>query len=122
MIVLQKIRDIGVLRTIGLSRGGVMATFILYGVIACIVGVALGMALGVFILDRIEPVRQTLTDLLGHDPFPATLYGMQEVPTEVNPWMLVMIVVIALVVSFLGSLYPAWKAARLNVVESLRYE
>ena len=122
MIVLQKIRDIGVLRTLGLSRRGVMGTFILYGVIACLVGVAFGMVLGVFILDHMETVRQTLTRLLGHDPFPEALYGMQEVPTEVNAWMLLTIVAIALVVSFFGSLYPAWKAARLNVVESLRYE
>ena len=122
MIVLQKTRDIGVLRTIGLSRGGVMGSFVVYGVVAGLAGVVLGMALGVFVLDRMAWVRQTLTGLLGHDPFPATLYSLREVPHEVNPWVLVGIAVVALVVSFLGSLYPAYRAARVNVVESLRYE
>ena len=122
MIVLQKIRDVGVLRTIGLSRTGVMTTFITYGVVVSLIGVVLGMVLGVFILDHIETVRQTLTNTFGYDPFPLKLYGFERVPTEVNPWMLVLVSVVALAVGFLGSLFPAWKAARLNVVESLRYE
>ena len=122
MIVLQKTRDIGVLRTIGLSRGGVLATFVAYGVVVSLLGVTLGMTLGVFILDRIETVRQTLTDAFGHDPFPTELYGFERVPTEVNAGTLVLIASIALGVGFFGSLLPAWRAARLNVVESLRYE
>jgi len=122
MIVLQKTRDIGVLRTIGLSRGGVLASFVIYGVVTGLAGVALGMLLGVFILDHVDAVRQTLTNVLGYDVFPVTLYSLREVPHEVNPWVLLWITAIALAVSFLGSLYPAYKAARLNVVESLRYE
>ena len=122
MIVLQKTRDIGVLRTIGLSRAGVMTSFVIYGVTAGVVGVVLGIALGVFILDHMDRLRQTLTNVLGHDPFPVTLYSLREVPHEVNPWVLMTITGIALVVSFLGSLYPAYRAARVNAVESLRYE
>jgi lipoprotein-releasing system permease protein len=122
MIVLQKTRDIGVLRTIGLSRGGVLASFVTYGAAAGMTGVILGIALGVFILDRIDWVRQTLTNTLGHDPFPETLYGLKEVPHEVKFWVLVLLSGVALTVSLLGSLYPALRAARVNVVESLRYE
>jgi lipoprotein-releasing system permease protein len=122
MIVLQKTRDIGVLRTIGLSRGGVMSAFVAYGVTVGLSGVLLGIGLGVFILSRLDWVRATLTSLLGHDPFPVTLYSLHEVPHEVNAENILLIVAVAVVVSFLGSLYPAWRAARLNVVESLRYE
>lgn len=122
MIVLQKTRDIGVLRTIGLSRTGVMSSFVLYGVVAGLTGVVLGIILGVFVLDHVDGVRQTLTNVLGHDPFPVTLYSLREVPHEVDPWVLISIVGIAVAVSFLGSLYPAYRAARVNVVESLRYE
>jgi len=122
MIVLEKTRDVGVLRTIGLSRRGVLQTFVTYAAVAALSGVVLGVALGVFILDRMDWVRQTLTSALGHDPFPETLYGMKEVPHEVDPWVLVLITGIALVVSLAGSLYPALRASRVNVVESLRYE
>jgi len=122
MIVLQKTRDIGTLRTIGLSRRSILATFVSYGVSVGLSGVALGIGLGVFILDRLDWVRETLTRVLGHDPFPVSLYSLREVPREVNASNLLVIVAVAVVVSFLGSLYPAWKAARLNVVESLRYE
>lgn len=122
MIVLQKTRDIGVLRTIGLSRRDVMTSFVLYGVTMGLSGVVLGSVVGVFVLDRMDWVRQTLTHVLGHDPFPVSLYALSEVPHEVNAWVLLLIAGIALVVSFLGSLYPAYRAARVNVVESLRYE
>ena len=122
MIVLGKTRDIGVLRTIGLSRRGVLQTFVAYAAAASLSGVALGIVLGVFILDRMDWVRQTLTSALGHDPFPETLYGLKQVPHEVNPWVLVLITGIALAVSLAGSLYPALRASRVNVVESLRYE
>ena len=122
MIVLQKTRDLGVLRTVGLSRGGVLASFVIYGVVTGLTGVVLGMLLGVFILDHVDTVRQTLTNVLGYDVFPVTLYSLREVPHEVNPWVLLWITGIALAVSFLGSLYPAYRAARLNVVESLRHE
>ena len=86
------------------------------------VGGVVGIALGVLILDHMEWVRQTVTNVLGHDPFPVTLYSLREVPHEVNPWVLIIITGLALLVSFLGSLYPAYRAARVNVVESLRYE
>ena len=122
MIVLQKTRDIGTVRALGLSRSGVMGTFILYGVTTSLAGVALGLGLGLFILDRIDWVRQTLAFVLGHDVFPLTLYGMKSVPHEVSAGVVASIVGAAIVVSFLGSLLPAWRAARLNVVESLRYE
>jgi lipoprotein-releasing system permease protein len=122
MIVLQKTRDIGILRSVGLSRTGVMKVFVAYGVLSSLAGVALGIGLGVFILDHIDWVRQTLTVALGHDVFPESLYGMKEVPHEVDPWVLLTITGIALAVSLIGSLYPAWRAARLNTVESLRYE
>jgi len=122
MIVLQKTRDIGVLRTIGLSRRGVLTTFVTYAAAAGMTGVALGIAVGVFVLDRIDWVRQTLTNILGHDPFPEALYGLKEIPHEVKFWVLVLISGIALGVSLAGSLYPALRASRVNVVESLRYE
>ena len=122
MIVLQKTRDVGTLRTLGLSRGGVLATFVGYGVSVGVSGAALGIGLGVFVLSRLDWVRAALTKIMGHDPFPATLYALDEVPHEVNVANLLLIVGVAIVVSFIGSLYPAWRAARLNVVESLRYE
>ena len=122
MIVYQKTRDIGVLRTIGLSRSGVMGIFVTYGVVSAMVGVALGLTFGIFVLDHMEWVRQTLTGILGHDPFPMELYHLESVPHEVSPMVLLLIVAIAFVVSVLGSLYPAFRAARLNAVESLRYE
>ena len=122
MIVLQKTRDIGVLRSLGMSRPAVMGAFVIYGVVSSLAGVLLGIALGVFVLDHVDRLRQTLTVALGHDVFPESLYGMKVVPHEVNLWVLGTITALAVAVSLLGSLYPAWRAARLNVVESLRYE
>jgi lipoprotein-releasing system permease protein len=122
MIVLQKTRDIGTVRALGLSRGGVLRTFVCYGVATSLAGVALGLALGVFVLDRIDTVRHTLTAVLGHEVFPESLYGMKAIPRELSLAVVLVIVAVAVVVSFLGSLLPAWRAARLNVVESLRYE
>ncbi len=122
MIVLQKTRDVGTIRALGMSRAGVMRTFVLYGVTTSLAGVGLGLALGALILNRIDWVRQALAWLLGHDVFPITLYGMKTVPHEVSAVVVLVIVGVAVAVSFFGSLLPAWRAARLNVVESLRYE
>jgi lipoprotein-releasing system permease protein len=122
MVVLQKIRDIGVLRTIGLSRRDILTTFVTYGAITGLLGAVLGIALGLFMLDHMDGVRQTLESMLGHDPFPVSLYGMAEIPHAVAPSVIVIVVLFAFAISVLGSLYPACRAARLNVVESLRHE
>ena len=122
MLVKDKNKDIAVLRTFGVSRKSMMKIFILSGTSIGLIGAIFGTVLGVIMAVYIEPIRHFFQFLTGRDLFPAELYSLSELPSKLVPSTVISIAVIAIALSFLATLYPAWKAANTDPVETLRNE
>lgn len=121
MLVKDKSSDIAILRTMGATRGAVMRIFLITGASIGVVGTLAGFALGLAFSMNIEAIRQGLSRLTGANLFPAELYFLSRLPSEVNGSEVVTVVVLALTLSLLATLYPSWRAARLDPVQALRY-
>ncbi len=122
MLVKDKNKDIAVLRTFGVSRKSMMRIFILSGTSIGVIGTFFGTIFGVLIAIYIEPIRQFVQMLTGRDLFPAELYYLSELPSKLELSSVAGIAVLAIALSFLATLYPAWKAANTDPVEVLRNE
>ena len=122
MMVKDKGRDIAILRTMGASRGMVLRIFMLTGASIGIVGTAAGFALGLVITRNLEAIRQFLQSILHVDLFSAEIYFFTRIPARIDSGEVAAVVAMALALSFLATLYPSWRAARLDPVEALRYE
>ena len=122
MLVKDKNKDIAVLRTFGVSRHSMMKIFILSGTSIGVIGAFFGMILGVIVAIYIEPIRQFFQWATGRDLFPAELYYLSELPSKLVFSQVVGIVVLAIALAFLATIYPAWKAANTDPVDVLRNE
>jgi lipoprotein-releasing system permease protein len=122
MLVKDKSADIAILRTMGASRGAVMRIFLIAGLSIGLVGTLAGFIIGVVFCANIETIRVFLSSLMGVKLFDPTIYFLSRMPADMDPWEVGLIVFMALLLSFLATLYPSWRAARLDPVEALRYE
>ena len=122
MLVKDKNKDIAILRTFGVSRRSMMKIFILSGTSIGVIGAAFGTVLGVVVAIYIEPIRQFFQWLTGRDLFPSELYYLSELPSKLVWSDVLGIALIAILLAFLATLYPAWKAANTDPVEVLRNE
>jgi lipoprotein-releasing system permease protein len=122
MLVKDKGHDIAILRTMGATRGTIMRVFFITGASIGTLGTFAGLALGVLISWNVEPIRQFLSRLTQTQLFSPELYFLSELPSRMDPHETITVIIMALVLSFLATLYPAWRAARLDPVEALRYE
>jgi lipoprotein-releasing system permease protein len=122
MLVKDKGRDIAILRTMGASRGMILRIFMLSGASIGVVGTLAGFALGLVFTENIEAIRQFLQDLLHVKLFAAEIYFFTRIPAQMDAGEIAAVVVMAMTLSFLATLYPSWRAARLDPVEGLRYE
>jgi lipoprotein-releasing system permease protein len=122
MLVKDKGRDIAILRTMGATKGAVMRVFLITGASIGIVGTLAGFALGVVFCWKIESIRQFVSWAAGTKLFDPNIYYLTRMPAEMNPFETGMIVVMAMALSVLATLYPSWRASRLDPVEALRYE
>ena len=122
MLVKDKSKDIAVLRTFGVSRKSMMKIFVLSGTTIGVIGAGLGTVLGTIVAIYIEPIRRFFQWMTGRDLFPAELYYLSELPSRVEFWTVFGIAMIAILLAFLATLYPAWKAANTEPVEVLRNE
>ena len=122
MLVKDKGRDIAVLRTMGATKGMVMKVFFLDGAFIGLVGTFLGVVLGLLFCDNIENIRQFLQSIAGRDLFAAEIYFLSKLPAKVDSEVVIAVAGISLLLSFLATLYPAYRAAKMDPVEALRYE
>lgn len=122
MLVKDKGRDIAVLRTMGATRGAIMRIFFITGAAIGMLGTLAGFVLGTVICLNIENIRQFLSRLTQTELFSPELYFLSRLPADMDPSEVATVVLMALVLSFLATLYPAWRAARLDPVDALRNE
>ena len=122
MLVKDKGRDIAVLRTMGATKGAVMRVFLITGASIGIVGTFAGLILGIVFCKNIEEIRQFVSWVTGAGVFNPEVYYLTKLPADINPHETMFIVIMALVLSVLATLYPSWRASRLDPVEALRYE
>jgi lipoprotein-releasing system permease protein len=122
MIVVEKTRDIGVLKSLGASAGGVMGIFLAYGLSLGLVGSGAGMIGGLLFVRYINPIADGLGRLTGRPVFNPEIYYFYKIPTLVSPLTVASIVAGALGIAVLASVLPALRAASMHPVEALRYE
>jgi len=122
MLVKDKGQDIAILRTMGATQGAIMRVFLITGASIGVIGTLVGLGLGVLISLNIESLRQFMSWLTNTDLFSPELYFLSHLPADMDTSETFAVVVMALTLSLLATLYPSWRAARLDPVEALRYE
>ena len=121
--VISKTRDIGTLKSIGGSVHGIMSIFLLNGLLMGLIGSAIGTAGGTLILKNINEIKGFLERIVGFSLVPVDIYYLDRIPVNEHPWPSILVICgLAVAVSLAASILPAWKAARMDAVEALRYE
>ncbi len=122
MLVKDKSRDIAILRTMGARRGAIMRVFMITGSAIGIAGTLVGVVLGLVVCSNIKAIQDFVTWLTGANPWDPTVRFLSDIPAQMDTGETIAIVIMALLLSFLATLFPAWRAASLDPVEALRYE
>jgi lipoprotein-releasing system permease protein len=122
MIVMEKTKDIAILKTIGTSSRHVMAIFVCIGSFLGLIGTGIGVIAGIRLAASLDGILNFLNRVLGVELFSAKIYYLDRLPVFVNPRDIAAIVLCALALTIVATIYPAWTASRLNPVEALRYE
>lgn len=122
MIVVEKTRDIGILKALGASSRGVMVIFLSYGLSLGIVGSGVGVVLGLLFVRYINQIEKFLSFMTGRKVFDEAIYYFREIPTVVHPGMVFSVAMGAIIIAVLASVLPARRASRMHPVQALRYE
>ena len=122
MLVKDKSHDIAILRTMGATRGTILRIFLITGASIGVTGTFAGLILGTLVCKNIDAIKNLISKLTGSDLFSPELYFLAHLPADMNVREVIAIALMALTLSFLATLYPAWRAAKLEPVEALRYE
>jgi len=121
MLVKDKSSDIAILRTMGATRGSIMRVFLITGASIGVVGTLAGFGLGLLLALNVNSIRTFISSLTNTNLFPAELYFLSSLPSDVNATEVMTILAMAMTLSLLATLYPSWRAAKLDPVEALRY-
>ena len=122
MLVKEKTRDIAILRTIGATRASVLRIFLMIGLSIGVAGTIIGFVLGTVIALNVEPSRRFISSLLETELFSPELYFLSRMPSDMDSTETAVVVAMALVLSLLATIYPAWRAAKTDPVVSLKAE
>lgn len=122
MLVQDKGSDIAILRTMGATRRTIMAVFCFSGTLIGLIGTGLGLVLGVLAAANLEAIKQFVEHIIGQEILIEQIYFLSTLPTKTDPGEVIAIVLMAVALSFLATIYPAWRAASINPSEALRYE
>ena len=122
MVVMEKTRDIAILKSMGATGGSIMKIFVLEGLIIGVIGTIIGVASGLLIALNLEPIISVIQKITGQNFFSKDIYYLDRFPSLVVPNDVVLISVTAVLISFIATLYPSWQASRLLPAEALRYE
>jgi len=122
MVVMEKHKDIAILKSMGTPSKGILRIFIIEGGIIGVVGTALGTILGLSIAFNLDKIVGFLENRFGFKIFSPDVYYIEKFPSQVNPMDVGLIVATAILISLLATLYPSWRASKLDPAEALRYE
>jgi len=122
MVVMEKTRDIAILKTMGARSSSIMKIFVLEGLIIGVIGTVLGVLSGLLISFNLEPIINVVQKVTGKNFFSKEIYYLDHFPSHVVMSDVLIISVTAILISFLATLYPAWQASRMLPAEALRYE
>jgi lipoprotein-releasing system permease protein len=122
MVVMEKTRDIAILKSMGATGTSIMKIFVLEGLIIGVIGTILGVASGLLIAHNLEPIIAFIQKVTGQNFFSKDVYYLDHFPSLVVTSDVVLVSATAIMISFLATLYPAWQASRMLPAEALRYE
>jgi lipoprotein-releasing system permease protein len=122
MLVKDKGSDIAILRTMGATRGSIMRVFAITGTAIGVGGTLIGLALGLLIASNAESLRSWVSNITNVPIFPPEVFFLSSLPSKIDVGEVTFVAILALALSFLATLYPAWRAAQYDPVEALRYE
>ncbi len=122
MTVMEKTKDVGILKSIGASRFSIMRIFLYQGFFVGVFGTVMGVVSGGVIIRYIDLIADTVSKIFGFEVFPKDIYLFDKIPAYISPFSVSLIALSAIMISVFAAVYPAWKASILNPVEALRYE
>lgn len=122
MTVMEKSRDIAILKSMGATARSIMKIFMIEGIIIGAIGIILGCIAGITVALNLERISRAVENLFGFKILPEGVYYLNELPSKINYGDVAAIVIAAMIICFLASIYPSWRASRLDPAEALRYE
>ncbi|MBN2539454.1 MAG: lipoprotein-releasing ABC transporter permease subunit [Deltaproteobacteria bacterium] len=122
MTVMEKAKDIAILKSMGATARGIMKIFMIEGIVIGAIGTVLGCITGITVALNLEWLSRSVEDLFGFKILPKGVYYLNDIPSQINYEEVVVILIAALLISFLAAIYPSWRASRLDPAEVLRYE
>ena len=122
MVVMQKGKEIAILKSLGATSKSVMKIFMIEGIVIGFVGTLLGTVIGLLAALNLEAIVRLIEDVFSFRILPPSIYYIDKLPSKVEPMTVLAIIIVSLAISFLATIYPSWKASRFTPVEGLRYE
>ncbi|MCK5307975.1 MAG: FtsX-like permease family protein, partial [Zetaproteobacteria bacterium] len=122
MVVMEKSKDIAILKSMGATSGGIMRIFMIEGLVIGLTGTFLGAILGLVTALNLERVVQFIEHIFNFTILPPSVYYIDKLPSRVEPGVVATVVLLSIGISFIATLYPSWQASRLEPVDAIRYE